>query len=110
MRQLRKHPGFTAVAVLTLALGIGATATVFSLIQGILLTPPPYPHPEQLVIIEPARLDGQPAYRSWPAAQWQEWRVEAKSFASIAAYSWTFNFLVFPDGSESVEGMEVTPD
>ena len=48
IRQLRKKPGFTTVATLTLALGIGATSVVFSLIQGVLLTPPPYPKPEQI--------------------------------------------------------------
>jgi putative ABC transport system permease protein len=109
-RRLLRNPGFTAVAVLTLALGIGATATVFSLVQGVLLTPPPYPQPGRLVSINPARIDGQRYSRGWPAAQWQEWQTESKSFESIAAYGWTFNFLVLPEGSESVEGMRVTPD
>ena len=50
-RQLLKNPGFTAVAVLTLALGIGATSSVFSLVQGVLLTPPPYPKQDPKVFI-----------------------------------------------------------
>jgi putative ABC transport system permease protein len=111
-RMLLKQPGFTLIAVLTLALGIGATAAVFSLIQGVLLTPPPYLQPRQLVLIPPARSDGQQAGASqrWPAAQWLEWQKEAKSFESIAAYSWSFGFLVLPEGSESMEGMRVTRD
>ena len=110
LRQLLKNPGFTAVAVLTLALGIGASSTVFSLIQGVLLTPPPYPHPERVVLVTPERVDGKSYTQGWPAAQWQEWQKDSKSFEAIAGYGWTFNFLVLPDGSQSVEGMLVTPE
>jgi putative ABC transport system permease protein len=112
VRMLLKQPGFTLIAVLTLALGIGATSAVFSLIQGVLLTPPPYRQPERLVLIPAARADGRPTNgpRGWPAQQWMEWQTEAKSFESLAAYGWSFNFLVSNEGSESIQGMYVTRD
>ena len=49
---LERNGGFTVVAVLTFALGIGAVSAVFSLIQGVLLTPPPYPEPERVMLIQ----------------------------------------------------------
>jgi putative ABC transport system permease protein len=112
VRTLLKQPIFSLIAVLTLALGIGATSAVFSLIQGVLLTPPPYQQPQRLALLEPARVDRQPMTgpRAWAAAQWMEWQNEAKSFEALAAYSWSFNFLILSDGSESLEGMWVTRD
>ena len=112
LRMLGKQPGFTALAVLTLALGIGSTAAVFSLIEGVLLTSPPYKDPQQLALIQSVRTEGQSStgVRRWPAQQWMEWQKEASSFEGIAAYGWTFNFLVSEEGSESLEGMVVTRD
>jgi putative ABC transport system permease protein len=112
IRTLGRTPSFTVIAVLTLALGIGATAAVFNLIEGVLLTPPPYEDPEQLVLVSAARTHGQQqeSPRPWPAAQWLEWQHEAKSFQSIAAYRWMFNFLFLPKGVESFQGMGVTPE
>ncbi|PYU85186.1 MAG: permease, partial [Acidobacteria bacterium] len=112
IRMLLKQPGFSLIAVLILALGIGATSAVFSLIQGVLLTPPPYKKPQQLVLIPTARTDGQKqeSPRGWAAQQWMEWQKETKSFAGIAAYDWTFNFLIRNEGSQSMQGMWVTKD
>lgn len=110
IRMLWKQPGFSLIAALTLALGIGATSAIFSLIQGVLLTLPPYLKPQQLVLIPTARTDGKQmdSPRGWAAEQWMEWNKEATSFNGIAAYDWTFNFLVRNDGSQSMQGMFVT--
>jgi len=51
MRQLRKNPGFTSVAIITLALGIGATTAIFSVVYGVLLRPLPYSDPNRIMAI-----------------------------------------------------------
>src|SRR6516162_4711016 len=102
-RFLWRAPAFSAHAILILALGIGATSAVFSLVQGTLLAPPPYTEPERIVLVTPRAADqsGVVQFGAWPIDQWQEWQRSAKSFDALAAYGWTFNFLVLQDGSES---------
>src|SRR6266480_2904529 len=110
IRMLLKQPGFSLIAALTLALGIGATSAVFSLIQGVLLKPPPYPKPERVVLISPTRMQGKSAVVSPTSEQWTEWQKQARSFVAMAGYDWTFDYLILPNGSEAVEGLQVTSD
>ena len=108
-RQLLRSPRFAFLAVLTLAIGIGATSAVFGLIQGVLLSPPPYAQPDRLVLISPQRTDGQPFTGECTVGEFLEWR-QAKNLEGLASYGWTFNFLILQEGSQSVEGMAVTKD
>ena len=107
-RHFRKSPGFVTAAVLTLGLGIAAAAAMFGLIQGVLLSPPPYQDPDRLVLLQPSRLDNQPYTNGVTIGQWLDWRNTARSIEPPALYRWTFNFLVLPDGSASMGGMVVT--
>ena len=110
-RKLLKRPGFSLVVVLTLALGIGATSAVFSLIEGVLLTPPPYEDPDRLVLLTPTfAANSENRAPDWSPEQWLGWRDDTQVFESLSAYRWTFSFLVSEEGSEAVEGMLVSHD
>lgn len=88
LRQLRKSPGFAFTAILTLALGIGTTTAIYSLIDGVLLKPLPLPHPEQLVAAYTDETHpGQPPDRggtSYP--NYLDWRDRNRSFSQLAAF------------------------
>src|SRR5436309_6821871 len=91
-RMLRKNPGFTAVAVLTLALGIGANTAVFSVINATLLRPFPYENPERLIILQERNADGGLQDASY--LNFADWRSQSTSFESMAAQreGESFNF------------------
>ena len=81
LRQLRRSPGFTATAVLTLGLGIGATTAMYSLVRGTLLAPIPYPHASELVGVAFTRVGEHPnAEQTGQTAAFV--REHATSFAS----------------------------
>lgn len=83
-RMLTKSPGFTAVAVLTLALGIGANSSIFSLINAVLLRPLPFKEPERLVVIWERRASSNDANLPISAHEFVAWREQARSFENLA--------------------------
>jgi len=85
LRTLRKSPSFTAIAVLTLALGIGANTAIFSVVENVLLRPLPYDHPESLVEIWNT-YPGFPAVGT-SAGDYADFHREARSFSAMGAYA-----------------------
>jgi putative ABC transport system permease protein len=91
-RMLRKQPGFTLIAVLTLALGIGANTAIFSVVNSVLLRPLPYEAPDRLVYVWDSNpTAGFPRFASSPP-NFADWRQEQQSFEYLAAFlGWSFN-------------------
>jgi putative ABC transport system permease protein len=110
-RSLVKRPGFTLVAVLTLALGGGLTTAIFSVVYGILLRPLPYTDPERIVMLwQTARDNPQPSIGGTTShPNYLDWRREAKSFDAIALYAGARFVLTGTDGAEVMRGAIVTP-
>src|SRR5262247_3050539 len=84
MRMLRKSPGFTLVAVITLALGIGANTAIFSVVNAVLLRSLPYREPDRLVMLSYYR--AREGARFAAGSHYLDWRDQAKAFEQIAAY------------------------
>lgn len=84
LRQLRKNPGFTVVAVLTLALGIGAATAIFSVVHGVLLRPLPYPGSDRIMAVFEVTSKGRPSRVADP--NFDDFRDQNRSFQWIAKY------------------------
>ena len=85
IRVLARRPAFTLVAVLTLAAGIGTNTAIFSVVNGVLLRPLPYPQPERIVRLWERSERGRPMDVSHP--NFLDWRAGARSFEVLAEYS-----------------------
>jgi predicted permease len=106
LRMLRRSPGFTAVAVLTLALGIGANTAIFSIIQGVMLAPLPYYQPDRLIIVW--QNNAQSPRLSVSLPDFQEWRRQATSFQEMAGVRWYDFNLTNPATPEHISGFEIS--
>jgi predicted permease len=95
VRRLRRSPGFTAVAVLTLALGIGANATVFCALDALLVEPLPYPDPGTLVVV--SQTDPRNGSGAVAPGNFADWRERSSSFSHLAAWELVGRSLVLGD-------------
>jgi putative ABC transport system permease protein len=98
LRQLRKAPAFTAVAVLIIALGIGVNATIFTLINGFLLRPLPYPHAERVVEVGREYKDGP--YYGMSFIEFRAYQRQNRTFQYLAAYDMLGSGLNLTTGAE----------
>src|SRR6267143_886605 len=108
VRNLLKHPGFTAIAVITLALGIGANTAIFSVVNAVLLRALPFPNADRLVMVwEDASYAGFP--RNTPApANFADWKAQNQVFEETAAFD-ERSFNLTADGEpEKIEAYGVT--
>src|ERR1700716_1414187 len=88
---LRKSPGFTAVAVITLALGIGATTAIYSVLYATLLAPMPYPNPDQLVMVCSKPSAGHSPVSAGDFLDWRQQSTGCQDLNAASAASVSFN-------------------
>jgi putative ABC transport system permease protein len=109
LRTLRKQPGFTAVAIIALALGIGANTTMFSVINALLLHPFSFPEGDRLAAVWESRVEAGQDRDGFAPANFLDVRAETKAFSAAAAFSgWSAN-LTEGDQPERLEGAAVSP-
>jgi predicted permease len=101
VRMLGRSPGFATAAILTLALGIGANAAIFSLVNAVLLRPLPYREPERLVRVWERSPQGDERNVVSPG-NYHDWRTRAKSFALLAGHSWPHGVAMTDHGEPAM--------
>lgn len=106
LRQLLKAPGMALLAILTLALGIGANTAMFTVMESVLLRPLPYAHSDRLVFIGPP--SAEPSFGSTSWLNYRDIRAQSKLLQDVAAYSANVSVMKTKDSSQSVAAPRVT--
>src|SRR2546425_4662245 len=107
-RQLLKNPGFTVVAVLTLALGIGANTAIFSVVHAVLLRPLPYPESDRLVWLSERGPNFPTMSISYP--NFADWRAQQTVFDYLGVYNWGSYNLTGKGGPQRLTGVRISAD
>jgi predicted permease len=105
-RTLLRTPGFTAIAILTLALGIGANSALFSVVNGVLLNPLPYPAPEQLASVYSKKVEFEHGSITYP--NFLDWQKDNRSFSELACYRNDNLFLTGTGEGERLRGYQIS--
>jgi putative ABC transport system permease protein len=113
LRQLFKHPAFTIIAVLTLALGIGANTAIFSVVNAVLLKPLPFPEPEQLIAVgmtDTRQKGTQTELGSLSYPDFFDFREQNRTLASVAIYRDSLYALAAAEGAQSILGVKCSAE
>src|SRR5438552_3290868 len=110
LRMLLKAPTFTIIAILTLALWIGANSAIFSVVDTVLLRPLPFPHPDQLVMIWGTSTKEPEARETDSFPDFYDYRAQNRSFTAMAAYASAWTFLTGRGEAQELNGVAVAGD
>jgi putative ABC transport system permease protein len=110
VRSLLKHPGFTAIAIITLALGIGANSAMFSTVNAVLLQPLAYPESERIVVLEGVNPGLGITQSNLSIPDFTDWQQQNQSFDQLAVFATGGSLLTSGDETERVRGTGVTND
>ncbi len=108
LRNLSKRPGFTLIAVVTLALGIGANTAIFSAVNALLLKPLPFPQLDRVVAVWDKLPSRGVLHNEVAMANYIDWRAQNQSFEQLALYSWWSANVTGGDTPERIQGFLVT--